>query len=97
MDNAHGASPPTKPPNEHHGTQSALRMEIIIVRSAYTISRTSRTGNPHVLFFLKFTFVDFRALNSVVIRLNVYADKDSNQLIRVNYLISIKIVLNLRK
>lgn len=51
----------TKPLNEHHDTQSALRMEIIIVRATYTTSRTSLGENPKVLFFLTFTFVDFRA------------------------------------
>lgn len=36
-------------------------MEIIIVRAIYIVSRTSLGENPEVLFFLTFTYVNFRA------------------------------------
>jgi len=43
-----------------HATR-ITRMEIIIVRAIYIVSRMSLNENPEVLFFLTFTYVDFRA------------------------------------
>jgi len=57
---------PTKSPTKLLGKASwhatrITRMEIIIVRTIYIVSRTSPGENSEVLFFLTFTYVDFRA------------------------------------